>query len=205
MKPLLQELLIQPFGGADDLRKRFKERRGNKYAKPLLHEHATPAIDQLPASKLAGSVHAELIQLDLPPYAFRELDLSHLRSLDASRVGMSDEDVVALASNRSLGRLRWLSLKGSPITREGVAAICRAVSDGRLPALTWLDLTATECEATPYLDGDAERTRWRMPRAAHQLRAEFGTQAWMTLGSHEPDAENEEYVDTADYPPSRFG
>jgi hypothetical protein len=71
------------------------------------------------------------------------------------------------------------------ITKTGVRAICESVRSGASGKLDWLDLFATECDASPYVDGHY----WRMSRLTDELVEEFGVQRWMTLGSRTSSGE----------------
>lgn len=103
-------------------------------------------------------------------------------SLDLQRIGINDDDVIALARCPFLPNLRWLSLVGNRISDLAVREICRAIQGGWFD-LNWLDLVGTDYDATIYLDGgDENEAYWRLPKASNDLRKEFGLQYWMTIG-----------------------
>lgn len=130
--------------------------------------------------------------------------LQHIISLDASRIGIDNDDVCALVQSPYLGKLRWLNLAGNSIDETGVRAICNAIKEGRFQ-LAWLDLRGTDFDATPYLDDDGTwdgTDLWRMPRKTHILAKEFGFQKWMTLG-YPANEENKKYIPVNSFPPKR--
>jgi len=161
------------------------------YASTLVHRpprspHVRVSRWDIDAAELAGSTH-----------------LTRIRSLRAESLRLTDEDLAELARSPHLGGLRWLSLADNPaITRAGVEAICRATAEGRLD-LTWLDLRATGCDATPYLERiDWESALWWRPRVNQDLAEEHGLQRWMSMG-RDPAAASVEVIPLAEFPPAR--
>lgn len=126
--------------------------------------------------------------------------LTEAVSLDISRLGVDDFDVVGLVYSPYLTNLRWLSLAGNVIGEIAVRTLCYAGKHLGWD-LQWLDLRGTDCDATPYLDGgDDMTTLWRMPLITHLLLKEYGWQKWMTLG-HPPSDECNKYIEMKSYPP----
>ncbi|MEJ0063603.1 MAG: hypothetical protein WDO70_10525 [Alphaproteobacteria bacterium] len=134
---------------------------------------------------------------------FRLVDWSLTKSLNASQLAVQDDFAVALAGCETIKNLWWLDLAGnSGIARDGVRAIAEGVQQGRLPKLEWMNLIGTEYDATPYIDG----SYWRMTRNAESLTEEFGAQAWMMLGSRQPELSGREPLRPLErrLPPDRF-
>ena len=129
--------------------------------------------------------------------------MSDVISLELSRLHIDDNHIIQLAVSPYVQNLRWLDVCWNEgITRIGVNDICKAVNEGRLRKLNWLDLNGTSCNATPYVDG----SYWRMAPAARELASEFGPQKWMMLGSRKMEEEGIEILSRVerDIPPSRF-
>lgn len=147
-------------------------------------------------------IHLTIIDIDIPlEKLFKSEKVRRLRSLDLSRLNITDEHILFLSQSENLRQLRWLDLSGnSEITQSGVEYICTGFLEGRIKDLEWLDLLGTQCDATPYLDG----LRWRISTLAKKLAQRFGFQKWMMLGSREPENEYSEIVSEECYPQSRF-
>ena len=144
--------------------------------------------------------HVKLSVLNVDSSNFLSEKLTSLRSLEAWYTSLEDKDLVFLAKNPFVRNLDWLSIGWNPgVTYKGVEALCESVRDGRMN-LRWLDLTGTNYDATPYLNGEGEVAFWRMPAAAHNLATKFGYQRWMKLNGDEGMK-----VSRGNYPPSRFG
>tara|TARA_B100000614_G_C14450859_1_gene454251 strand:+ start:403 stop:966 length:564 start_codon:yes stop_codon:yes gene_type:complete len=128
--------------------------------------------------------------------------LAHVASIDASRLGLGDDDVIGLVASPYF-KPRWLDLSGNTaITEKSIQYICHRISTGQFH-LDWLDLTATKCDATPYLDGEdyslgAGKDVWRMPLLGHKLARMYGPQRWMTL-CYPINEEAEQYVEIAEF------
>lgn len=129
--------------------------------------------------------------------------LNIIKSLNLSRLNLSDDMVKIFFSNAILKNLRWLDLSGNrDVTEEGVRSICSSVKNGSLPQLDWLNLIGTSFDATPYVDGHY----WRISNNARKLAADYGFQRWMMLGSRNPDLENDEVLTNSErrFPPGTF-
>lgn len=142
--------------------------------------------------------------MDTSPLEFVSSAIAlEVRSLDMSRLELSDEFLFDLSHSNAFPNLRWLDLSANPkITYRGVQALTLGVQRGKFPSLRWLELFATNCDATPYIDGRG----WRMSELGRQLAARYGHQPWMMLGSRNPQMENLEILSDAELvvPPDRF-
>lgn len=101
----------------------------------------------------------------------------HRRFMDAS--GM-DVDWVTLQALKNSGRsFRWetLSLSNNPkVNRPAVEALCDAIRGGRLNP-RFIDLRATDYDATPYLEWlDDDHVMWRRPARNRELEKIYGYQ-----------------------------
>ena len=126
-----------------------------------------------------------------------------LKSLNMSRLDLTDDMVSVFFESACLKNLRWLDLSGNRCVSElGVRSICKSVKNGSLTQLDWLNLTGTSFDATPYVDGHY----WRISNNAKKLAQEYGFQRWMMLGSQIPELENHEVLTTSEtsFPPGMF-
>ncbi len=136
--------------------------------------------------------HLNLTSVDTGiDYIANAPNVPFLQSLDLSRLNLSDDYIREFFSSAQLSKLRSIDLSGNQgVTEAGVRCICEAINDGRLGKLDWLDLTGTDFDASPYIDGHY----WRINDNARPLAGEFGFQRWMMLGSRIPELENIELL-----------
>ena len=149
-------------------------------------------------------VDINITAMDIPVTKLAQCKaLYRLKSLNMSRLDLTDQMIVAFFSLAHLNDLRWLDLSGNRhVTEVGVRSICESVKIGLLPRLDWLNLIGTSFDATPYIDGHY----WRISNNARKLAEKFGYQRWMMLGSRNPDLENYEVLSTHEisFPPGMF-
>jgi len=148
--------------------------------------------------------HVSIVEIDVP---FDKL-VSHVKSnwiisLRLCGLNLTRDNISKLCFSGMLSSLKWLDISGNNrISCASVEDIARAVNQGYLDNLEWLDLSATECNATPYVDAP----NWRMTDEAVRLAEKFGFQRWMMLGSRVPELENLEILSDSELelPPSRY-
>ena len=156
---------------------------------------ATPPTG-LEASDFAATgeriYHLNLTSIDTPIGDIASApNVPYLRSLDLSRLNLSDDFIHDFFSSAQLLKLHSIDLSGNHgVTETGVRCICEAINAGRLSKLDWLDLTGTDFDASPYIDGHY----WRINNHARHLAEVFGFQRWMMLGSRIPELENVELL-----------
>lgn len=114
--------------------------------------------------------------------------LEYVETLDASRLGLTSEDVMVLFAGPFTENIRWLDLKGNRnVGEDAVRWLCYLIKNG-YSKLEWIDLRGTAFDATPYFEmgfwGGTEEDLdyWRMPLRTRELAKEFGVQHWMTMG-----------------------
>lgn len=59
--------------------------------------------------------------------------LANLRSLGLNKIGLTDDDVIALVNEGHLDRLEWLDLTLNPFTRAGIEALMASPKIRRIP------------------------------------------------------------------------
>lgn len=155
-------------------------------------------------SAVVSAPHVEIMLMDTSPLEFVSSVIAcEVRSLEMSRLELSNEFLYDFNHSNVFPNLRWLDLSANPrITYAGVQALTLGVQRGKFPSLRWLELFATECDATPYIDGQY----WRMTKRGKELAARYGHQPWMMLGSRNPKMEGCELLYDAqlNIPPDRF-
>ncbi|MBY0458033.1 MAG: hypothetical protein K2V38_11890, partial [Gemmataceae bacterium] len=93
-------------------------------------------------------------------------NLTSLRNLYVSHVGLDDNDVTALAATPWVGRLKWLDLRANAIGEEGALALLRSPW---LEQIEWLGLKSNPL--WPSQSHDSPIT----PGTQQLLRQRFGT------------------------------
>lgn len=177
------------------------ERRDSFYVyRPNYECDRMPSFLSVKASEYLQSTerayHLNITAIDVPIEDFLASTQSpFIRSLNLSRLGLTDAMIQKMVMSGRLKNLRFLDLSGNlEITLLGVESICASVHERQMPWLEQLDLLGTDCDASPYTDGHY----WRISETAKKLSKRYGFQAWMMLGSKIPELENRELLTRAE-------
>lgn len=103
--------------------------------------------------------------------------LAGMRSISMNRVGLTDREVVALASSPHLGELRWLSMLDNGLTEKSGRALAESKGLGRL---VYVGMLGNPYDPTNQYshDGEIVGSVW-LPAEGKRLESKYGTLPWL--------------------------
>ncbi|HUQ03655.1 MAG TPA: hypothetical protein VM261_14255 [Kofleriaceae bacterium] len=158
--------------------------RGYEFERGFVAQIRTdPDIVSDPRSRLfelAPIEHVDLTSRGDIRKALVSPELANLRSLRLNEIGLTDDDLRALAGGGHLERLEWLDLRLNPFGRAGVEALVASPAIRRIPVVL--------LGSHPYNPGmqhdadfDGRVSESWMPEYGQMLEAKHGRIDWLHL------------------------